>query len=140
MEQKEIRLNGPKRKSLIIDNRRHWEEKDCPEKQDFLGAREDATEATDSAFETMTKVVQRRFKPEHIFGDRSLTFYQKEYNTVDAVGTDSCFFMKVTDAPKVLDKYDDEVEKSKHFSFELDGSVGGDYGSSHYGCGSSNNG
>ena len=140
MEQKEIRLNGPKRKSLIIDNRRHWEEKDCPEKQDFLGAREDATEAIDSAFETMTNVVQRRFKPEHIFGDRSLTFYQKEYNTVDAVGTDSCFFMKVTDAPKVLDKYDDEVEKSKHFSFELDGDTGGDYTSSHYSSGSSNNG
>ena len=140
MEQKEIRLNAPKRKSLIIDNRRHWEEKDCPEKQDFLGAREDATEAIDSAFATMTNVVQRRFKPEHIFGDRSLTFYQKEYNTVDAVGTDSCFFMKVINAPKVLDKYDDEVEKSKHFSFELDGSVGGDYGSSHYGSGSSNNG
>ena len=59
MEQKEIRLNGPKRKSLIIDNRRHWEEKDCPEKQDFLGAREDATETIDSAFETLTNVVQR---------------------------------------------------------------------------------
>gem|GEM_PF-3412112 len=140
MEQKEIRLNAPKRKSLIIDNRRHWEERDCPEKQDFFGARENATEAIDSAFETMTKVVQRRFKPEHIFGDRSLTFYQKEYNTVDAVGTDSCFFMKVIDAPKVLDKYDDEVEKSKHFSFELDGSVGGDYGSGNYHSGSSNNG
>ena len=133
MEQKEIRLNAPKRKSLIIDNRRHWEERDCPEKQDFLGAREDATEAIDSAFETMTKVVQRRFKPEHIFGDRSLTFYQKEYNTVDAVGTDSCFFMKVTNAPKVLDNYNDEVEKSKHFSFELDGNTGGDYGSDYYG-------
>jgi len=140
VEQKEIRLNAPKRKSLIIDNRRHWEERDCPEKQDFFGARENATEAIDSAFETMTKVVQRRFKPEHIFGDRSLTFYQKEYNTVDAVGTDSCFFMKVIDAPKVLDKYDDEVEKSKHFSFELDGSVGGDYGSGNYHSGSSNNG
>ena len=140
MEQKEIRLNAGKRKSLVKDIRRHWVEKACPEKQDFLGAREDATEAIDSAFETMTNVVQRRFKPEHIFGDRSLTFYQKEYNTVDAVGTDSCFFMKVIDAPKVLDKYDDEVEKSKHFSFELDGSVGGEYGSSHYGSGSSNNG
>jgi len=139
MEQLEIRLNGGKRKSLVIDNRRHWEEKDCPEKQDFLGAREDATEAIDSAFETTTKVVQRRFKPEHIFGDRSLTFYQKEYNTVDAVGTDSCFFMKVTDAPKVLDKYNDEVEKSKHFSFELDGDTGNDYGGGYH-SGSSNNG
>ena len=141
MEQKEIRLNGPKRKSLIIDNRRHWEEKDCPEKQDFLGAREDATDTIDSAFATMKTVVERRFKPEHIFGDRSLTFYQKEYNTVDAVGTDSCFFMKSTDAPVVLDSDNDEVEKSKHFSWELDGDTGGSYGSGYYGhSGSSNNG
>ena len=140
MEQKEIRLNGPKRKSLVNDIRRHWEEKDCPEKQDFLGAREDATETIDSAFETMTKVVQRRFKPEHIFGDRSLTFYQKEYNTVDAVGTDSCFFMKVTDAPKVLDSYNDEIEKSKHFSWHLDGKYNNDYSTSHYGSGSSSTG
>jgi len=141
MEQKEIRLNAGKRKSLVNDIRRHWEEKDCPEKQDFLGAREDATETIDSSFATMKTVVERRFKPEHIFGDRSLTFYQKEYNTVDAVGTDSCFFMKSTDAPIVLDSDNDEVEKAKHFSFELDGDTGGSYGSSHYGhSGSSNNG
>ena len=140
MEQKEIRLNAGKRKSLIIDNRRHWEEKDCPEKQDFLSARDDATEGIDSAFETTTKVVQRRFKPEHIFGDRSLTFYKNEYNTLDVVGTDSCFFMKVTDAPKVLDSYNDEVEKSKHFSWHLDGKYSGDYTSSHYNSGSSSSG
>jgi len=140
MEQKEIRLNGGKRKSLVIDYRKHWESQPLQEKEDFDQSRERAEETIDSSFATMTNVVQRRFKPEHIFGDRSLTFYQKEYNTVDAVGTDSCFFMKVTDAPKVLDSYNDEVEKSKHFSFELDGDTGGDYGSSHYGSGSSNNG
>ena len=139
MEQKEIRLNGGKRKSLIIDYRRHWEAQPSEEKEDFNQSREKATEAIDSAFATMTNVVQRRFKPEHIFGDRSLTFYQKEYSTVDAVGTDSCFLAKVIDAPKVLDKYDDEVEKSKHFSFELDGDTGGDYGSGYH-SGSSNNG
>ena len=141
MEQKEIRLNGPKRKSLIIDNRRHWESQPLQEKEDFDQSRERAEETIDSSFATMKTVVERRFKPEHIFGDRSLTFYQKEYNTVDAVGTDSCFFMKVTDVPKVLDKYNDEVEKSKHFSWELDGSTDCDYtSSSHYGSGSSNNG
>ena len=77
MEQKEIRLNGPKRKSLIIDNRRHWESQPLQEKEDFDQSRERAKEAIDSAFETTTNVVQRRFKPEHIFGDRSLSFYQK---------------------------------------------------------------
>jgi hypothetical protein len=64
---------------------------------------------------------------------------QRKHNTINAVGDDSCFFFKVTDAPKVLDQYGDEVEKSKHFSFELDGSITGDYGN-RYSSGSSNNG
>jgi hypothetical protein len=137
MEQKEIRLNGPKRKSLIIDNHRHWEEKDCPEKQDFLGAREDATETIDSAFAVMKTVVERRYPLIDVADYQRLG---KKHNTVDATGIDSCFFAKSIDAPTVLDSYNDEVEKSKHFSWELDGDTGGSYGSSHYGSGSSNNG
>ena len=137
MEKKEIRLNAGKRKSLVIDFRRHCESLDTEEKEAFKQSRDDAKSTIDSSFATCKEVVQRRFKPEHIFGDRSLKFYEQEYNTVDVVGTDSCFFFKVTDAPKVLDRYNDEVEKSKHFSWELDGSMNGDYGR---GYGSSNNG
>jgi len=137
MEKKEIRLNAGKRKSLVIDFRRHCESLDTEEKELFKQSRDDAKSTIDSSFATCKEVVQRRFKPEHIFGDRSLKFYEEEYNTVDVVGTDSCFFFKVTDAPKVLDRYNDEVEKSKHFSWELDGSMTGDYGR---GYGSSNNG
>ena len=139
MEKKEIRLNAGKRKSLVIDFRRHCESLDTEEKEAFKQSRDDAKSTIDSSFATCKEVVQRRFKPEHIFGDRSLKFYEQEYNTVDVVGTDSCFFFKVTDAPKVLDRYNDEVEKSKHFSWELDGSTQGDYGN-RYGSGSSNNG
>ena len=139
MEKKEIRLNAGKRKSLVIDFRRHCESLDTEEKEAFKQSRDDAKSTIDSSFATCKEVVQRRFKPEHIFGDRSLKFYEQEYNTVDVVGTDSCFFFKVTDAPKVLDRYNDEVEKSKHFSWELDGSTHGDYGRG-YGSGSSNNG
>ena len=139
MEKKEIRLNAGKRRSLVIDFRRHCESLDTEEKEAFKQSRDDAKSTIDSSFATCKEVVQRRFKPEHIFGDRSLKFYEQEYNTVDVVGTDSCFFFKVTDAPKVLDRYNDEVEKSKHFSWELDGSTHGDYGS-RYGSGSSNNG
>ena len=139
MEKKEIRLNAGKRKSLVIDFRRHCESLDTEEKEAFKQSRDDAKSTIDSSFATCKEVVQRRFKPEHIFGDRSLKFYEQEYNTVDVVGTDSCFFFKVTDAPKVLDRYNDEVEKSKHFSWELDGSMNGDYGN-RYGSGSSNNG
>ena len=137
MEKKEIRLNAGKRKSLVIDFRRHCESLDTEEKEAFKQSRDDAKSTIDSSFATCKEVVQRRFKPEHIFGDRSLKFYEQEYNTVDVVGTDSCFFFKVTDAPKVLDRYNDEVEKSKHFSWELDGSTHGDYGR---GYSSSNNG
>ena len=137
MDKKEVRLNAGKRKSLVIDFRKHCESLDTEEKEAFKQSRDDAKSTIDSSFATCKEVVQRRFKPEHIFGDRSLKFYEQEYNTVDVVGTDSCFFFKVTDAPKVLDRYNDEVEKSKHFSWELAGSTHGDYGR---GYSSSNNG
>ena len=139
MDKKEVRLNAEKRKSLVIDFRKHCESLDTLEKESFLQSRDDAKSTIDSSFATCKEVVERRFEPSDIFGDRSITHYQKKYNTIDAIGTDSCFFMKVTDAPKVLDSYNDEVDKSKHFSFELDGSITGDYGN-RYGSGSSNNG
>ena len=136
MKEKEIRLNADKRKSLSIDFRRHCEDQDSHEKEAFLQAREYCNEVIPQTFATMKEVVERRFPLEDVAKLQSL---QKKHNTINAVGTDSCFFFKVTDAPKVLDRYNDEVDKSKHFSFELDGSIDGDYGS-RYGSGSSNNG
>ena len=136
MEQKEIRLNAGKRKSLTNDYRRHCESLSTDLKDKYNKEREEATSSIASAFETATKVVQRRFPLEDV---DTLQQLQRKHNTINAVGDDSCFYFKVTDAPKVLDQYNDEVEKSKHFSFELDGSITGDYGS-RYGSGSSNNG
>ena len=138
MDKKEVRLNAGKRKSLVIDFRKHCESLDTHEKEAFKQSRDDAKSIINSSFATMKEVVERRFELSDIFGDRSITHYQKKYNTIDAIGTDSCFFMKVTDAPKVLDRYNDEVEKSRHFSFELDGSLSSDYGSRY--SGSSNSG
>ena len=133
MEQKEIRLNAPKRKSLTNDYRRHEETKHSQEKEDFFDSREKATEAITSAFATMKDVVERRFELADV---ATLETLQKKYNTVNAVGTDSCFFMKVLDT-KVLDQYNEEVDKSNHFSFELDGGFDGSnyrrYGSSSHG-------
>ena len=137
MEQKEIRLNASKRKSLKDDFRKHCENQDSEHKEEFLQAREVAKDTIDSTFEVATNVVQRRFPLEDVATLRDL---QKKHNTINAVGNDSCFFFKVIDAPKVLDRYGDEVEKSKHFSFELDGSLNGDHGSYRYSSGSSNNG
>ena len=134
MEQKEIRLNADKRKSLVIDFRKHCESLDTHEKEAFKQSRDDAKSTIESSFATCKEVVERRFPLEDVATLQSL---QRKHNTINAVGTDSCFFFKVTDAPKVLDDYNDEVEKSKHFSFELDGSLSGNYG--RY-SGSSNNG
>ena len=135
MDKKEVRLNAGKRKSLVIDFRKHCESLDTHEKEAFLQSRDDAKSTIESSFATCKEVVERRFKLTDV---GILHRIQRDYNTVNAVGTDSCFFMKVTDAPKVLDNYNDEVDKSKHFSFELDGSMNGNYG--RYGSGSSNNG
>ena len=114
MEKKEIRLNAGKRKSLVIDFRRHCESLDTEEKELFKQSRDDAKSTIDSSFATCKEVVQRRFPLEDVATLQSL---QRKHNTINAVGTDSCFFFKVTDAPKVLDRYNDEVDKSKHFSF-----------------------
>ena len=137
MEQKEIRLNADKRKSLVIDFRKHCESLDTEEKEAFKQARDDAKSTMQSSFATCKEVVERRFPLEDVATLQSL---QKKHNTINAVGRDSCFFFKVTDAPKVLDQYNDEVDKSKHFSFELDGSLNGDYSSRHHYSGSSNSG
>ena len=134
MDKKEVRLNAGKRKSLVIDFRKHCESLDTHEKEAFLQSRDDAKSTIDSSFITCKQVVERRFPLEDVATLQSL---QRKHNTINAVGTDSCFFFKVTDT-KVLDDYNDEVDKSKHFSFELDGSMNGNYG--RYGSGSSNNG
>ena len=135
MDKKEVRLNAEKRKSLVIDFRKHCESLDTEEKEAFKQSRDDAKSTIESSFATCKEVVERRFPLEDVATLQSL---QRKHNTINAVGTDSCFFFKVTDAPKVLDNYNDEVEKSKHFSYELDGSLSGNYGS-RYG-GSSNSG
>ena len=135
MDKKEVRLNAEKRKSLVIDFRKHCESLDTHEKEAFKQSRDDAKSTIESSFATCKEVVERRFPLEDVATLQSL---QRKHNTINAVGTDSCFFFKVTDAPKVLDNYNDEVEKSKHFSYELDGSMSGSYG--RYGSGNSNNG
>ncbi len=135
MDKKEVRLNANKRKSLVIDFRKHCESLDTHEKEAFLQSRDDAKSTIESSFATCKEVVERRFPLEDV---ATLQTLQRKHNTINAVGEDSCFFFKVTDAPKVLDRYNDEVDKSRHFSFELDGSMSSDYGSRY--SGSSNDG
>ena len=135
MEQKEIRLNANKRKSLVKDYRRHCEEQDSHEKEEFLQSREVCNDTIESTFALAKEVVERKYELDDVATLRSL---QKKYNTVNACGTDSCFYFTVLDA-KEVDQYGDEVEKRKHFSFHLDGRYDNS-GGYHYQSGSSSSG
>jgi len=132
---KEVKLNAQIRKPIVVDYRKHLEQEDSLDKENFFEAREKATSAIDSAFNTAKVVLNRAYKPVDVADYKRLA---KKYSSVDATGKDSCFFMSVPEET-VQDEYDDEVVKSKHFSFKLDGSVQGD-NRSRYGSGSSNNG
>ena len=83
MDKKEIRLNAGKRKSLVIDFRKHCESLDTHEKEAFLQSRDDAKSTIESSFETMKEVVERRFPLEDVATLQSL---QRKHNTVNAVG------------------------------------------------------
>ena len=134
MDKKEIRLNANKRKSLVKDYRRHCEEQDSHEKG-VLTITKSMQRYYQIYIRISKEVVERKYELDDVATLRSL---QKKYNTVNACGTDSCFYFTVLDA-KEVDQYGDEVEKRKHFSFHLDGRYnnGGGY---HYQSGSSSSG
>ena len=135
MEKREIRLNAAKRKSLVKDYRRHCEDQDSTEKEEFLQSREVCNDSIATAFSTAKQVVERKYELDDVATLKSL---QNKYNTVNACGMDSCFYFTVIDV-KELDQYGDEVEKRKHFSFHLDGRYSRGNGYS-YENGSSNSG
>ena len=91
MDKKEVRLNADKRKSCVIDFRKHCESLDTHEKEKFKQSRDDAKSMIESSFATCKEVVERRFPLEDVATLQSL---QRKHNTINAVGDDSCFFMK----------------------------------------------
>ena len=126
-KQQDIRLNKDYRTAYIKDFRRFLESKnDNPKYEAFLSAKTLCKTRIADAFKLATKVVHRVYKPEDV---STLQGLQKKYNTVDATAKDSCFYFAVVDSKgkkvKELDEYNDEVDKKKHFSFELDGSLVG---------------
>ena len=127
MEKKDIRLNKDYRTAYIKDFRRFLESKtDNPKYEAFLSAKTLCKTRISDAHKTAKEVVTRLYKPEDV---STLQNLQKKYNTVDATAKDSCFYFAVVDnngkKVKMLDHYNDEVDKKKHFSFELDGSLNG---------------
>ena len=123
-KKKDIRLNKDYRTAYTKDFRRFLESKqDNPKYEAFLSAKTLCKTRIDDAFKVATKVVTRLYKPEDVSTIQKL---QKKYNTVDATAKDSCFYFAVVDKKgkpvMQLNNYRDEEQKSKHFSFELDGS------------------
>ena len=135
MDKKEIRLNAGKRKSLVIDFRRHCEQMDCDEKSDYEQSVVNAKDTIDASFKVMKGAVERKYQLEDV---AELQRLQRKYNTVNATGKDSCFFMNVEGVME-LDQYGDEVEKNKHFSFHLDGGYNGN-SNSRYSSSTANHG
>ena len=126
-KQKDVRLNKDFRSAYIKDFRSFLERQtNNPKYQSFLEARESCKGKIDDAFKTAKAVLERRFNPTDVSDLRRL---QRKYTTVDSVGKDSCFYMAVVDDKgkevKELDDSNDEVTKSKHFDFNLRGSLNG---------------
>ena len=124
---KDIRLNKDYRTAYIKDFRRFLESnKDNPKYEAYLSAKTLCKTRIDDAFKLATKVVHRVYNPKDV---STLQTLQKKYNTVDATAKDSCFYFAVVDnkgnKAKMLDSYNDEVDKKKHFSFELNGNLNG---------------
>ena len=133
-KQQDIRLNKDYRTAYIKDFRRFLESKsDNPKYEAFLSAKTLCKTRISEAHKTAKEVVTRLYKPVDVADLKRL---QKKYNTIDATAKDSCFYFAVVDnngkRVKELDRYNDEVDKQKHFSFELDGSlVGREYNNDH---------
>jgi len=126
-KQKDVRLNKDFRNAYVKDFRSFLERQiNNPKYQSFLEARESCKGKIDDAFKTAKAVLERRFNPTDVSDLRRL---QTKYTTVDSVGKDSCFYMAVVDDTgkevRELDEADDEVAKSKHFDFNLKGSLNG---------------
>ncbi len=126
-KQKDVRLNKDFRNAYVKDFRSFLERQtNNPKYQAFLEARESCKGKIDNAKKTAKAVLDRRFNPTDVSDLRRL---QRKYTTVDSVGKDSCFYMAVVDDKgkevKELDEADDEVAKSKHFDFNLKGSLNG---------------
>ena len=58
MDKKEVRLNAGKRKSLVIDFRKHCESLDTHEKEAFKQSRDDPKSIIDSSFTTTKEEVE----------------------------------------------------------------------------------
>ena len=115
MDKKEIRLNAGKRKSLVQDFRRHCESMECDEKTAYEKLKSKLKILLIPLFKVMKEVVERKYQLQDV---ADLQRLQRKYNTVNATGKDSCFFMNVEGVTET-DQYGDEEENVDIFLFIL---------------------
>ncbi|BCV05926.1 MAG: hypothetical protein CM15mV121_050 [uncultured marine virus] len=116
-KKKDIRLNKDYRTAYIKDFRRFLESKTITQSMKHFCQLKLCVRLGFEAHKTAKEVVTRLYKPVDVADLKRL---QKKYNTIDATGKDSCFYFAVVDnngkKVKVLDEYNDEVDKSKNIS------------------------
>jgi hypothetical protein len=122
MTQNKTRLNTDLRKkisSLILS---HFENEKTTELENFKSAKEDITNAYNTAFKIASNVVGRAYPKNDV---ATLQSFKKKYGSaVDVVAKDSCFHFANTEIETTESETNNE-----HFDFKLDANMSGRFDS-----------
>jgi hypothetical protein len=119
------RLNTDLRKkisSLILS---HFENEKTTELENFKSAKEDITNAYNTAFKIASNVVGRAYPKDDV---ATLQTFKKKYGSAcDVVAKDSCFYLANTEMAT-----EDEKDNNEHFDFKLDANLSGRFSQSDF--------
>jgi hypothetical protein len=125
MTQNKTRLNTDLRKkisSLILS---HFENEKTTELENFKSAKEDITNAYNTAFKIASNVVGRAYPKNDV---ATLQSFKKKYGSaVDVVAKDSCFHFANTEIETTESETNNE-----HFDFKLDANLNGRFSQSDF--------
>jgi hypothetical protein len=125
MTQNKTRLNTDLRKkisSLILS---HFENEKTTELENFKSAKEDITNAYNTAFKIASNVVGRAYPKNDV---ATLQTFKKKYGSAcDVVAKDSCFYLANTEIETTESETNNE-----HFDFKLDANLNGRFSQSDF--------
>jgi hypothetical protein len=120
------RLNTDLRKkisSLILS---HFENEKTTELENFKSAKEDITNAYNTAFKIASNVVGRTYPKDDV---ATLQKFKTKYGRAcDVVAKDSCFYFANTE----IEIAENERENNEHFDFKLDANMNGRFSQSDF--------
>jgi hypothetical protein len=123
---KKTRLNTDLRKkisSLILS---HFENEKTTELENFKSAKEDITNAYNTAFKIASNVVGRTYPKDDV---ATLQKFKTKYGRAcDVVAKDSCFYFANTE----IEIAENERENNEHFDFKLDANMNGRFSQSDF--------